>query len=163
MYVHKWSSNRMQNITGSSEAYSEPCPTSKMELFVKTVHGWQPLIIFAKSSILQVWQGAEYASPRANFHASSFYLNPFFFGETNELRELLSTTNTLYRREQGLLCLQHRLQNIKLIDHGYTGLCSPYFENEATLMGLTASLICNWNLNSCWSPCEMRPFLLFPV
>ena len=32
-----------------------------MELFVKIVNGWQPLTIFAKSSILDVCQGSEYA------------------------------------------------------------------------------------------------------
>ena len=32
-----------------------------MELFVKIVNGWQPLTIFAKSFILDVCQGSEYA------------------------------------------------------------------------------------------------------
>ena len=30
-----------------SEAYSEPCQTSKMELFGKIVNGYDPLTIFA--------------------------------------------------------------------------------------------------------------------
>ena len=42
----------------SIEAYSEPCQTSKMELFKKIVN------IFAKRSILDVWQGSKYASVR---------------------------------------------------------------------------------------------------
>ena len=32
----------------------EPCQTSKMELFAKRVNGFQPLTIFAKSSILDI-------------------------------------------------------------------------------------------------------------
>ena len=34
----------------TSQMYSEPCLKSKMELFQKTVNGFQPLTIFAKSS-----------------------------------------------------------------------------------------------------------------
>ena len=33
-----------------------------LELFLKLVSGFQLLTIFAKSSILDVWQGSEYAS-----------------------------------------------------------------------------------------------------
>ena len=33
-----------------------------MERFAKVVNGWKLLIIFAKRSILDVWQGSEYAS-----------------------------------------------------------------------------------------------------
>ena len=43
------------------QAYSEPCCTSKMELFVKIVNGFEPLPISRKSSILDVWRGSEYA------------------------------------------------------------------------------------------------------
>ena len=46
----------------SAEAYSEPFKASKMKLFVKIVNDFQSLTIFAKSSILDVWQGYEYAS-----------------------------------------------------------------------------------------------------
>ena len=45
-----------------SEAYSEPCQASKMERFAKQVNVFQPLTFFAKRSILNVWQGSEYAS-----------------------------------------------------------------------------------------------------
>ena len=31
-----------------------------MERFAKTANNWKPLIIFAKCSILDVWQGSEY-------------------------------------------------------------------------------------------------------
>ena len=37
-----------------------------MEIFVEIVNGFQPLIIFAKTSILDVWQGIEYASAASN-------------------------------------------------------------------------------------------------
>ena len=37
--------------------YSEPCQTSKTERFTE-----KPLTAFAKHSILDVWQGSEYAS-----------------------------------------------------------------------------------------------------
>ena len=41
---------------------SEPCQTSKMKLFGKIVQAFQPSNIFAKSFILDVWHGSEYAS-----------------------------------------------------------------------------------------------------
>ena len=44
------------------ETYSEPWYTSKMELHVKLVSGFQPLHISAKSTILDIWHGSEYAS-----------------------------------------------------------------------------------------------------
>ena len=44
----------------SSEVYSGPSRTSKMELFVKTVNDFGPVTIFAKSSILDVRLGFEY-------------------------------------------------------------------------------------------------------
>ena len=37
---------------------------SKMELFVKIVNGFQMLAIFSKCSILNGWQGSEYASDK---------------------------------------------------------------------------------------------------
>ena len=43
-----------------SEAYSEPYEISKMKLSTKMVKGFQPLIIFTKRSILDVWQGSEF-------------------------------------------------------------------------------------------------------
>ena len=45
-----------------SEAYLEPCQTSKMNLFGKIVDGFLPWSVFVKSSILDVWQGFEYTS-----------------------------------------------------------------------------------------------------
>ena len=45
-----------------TKAHSETYQTSKMELFLQNINGWKPSIIFGKSSILDVWQGFEYAS-----------------------------------------------------------------------------------------------------
>ena len=45
-----------------SEAYSEHCQTFKMERFEKIVEGFELLTVFAKRSILDVWQGSECAS-----------------------------------------------------------------------------------------------------
>ena len=42
------------------EAHSEPCHTSKMELFAKIVNGSQTSSILAKNYILDVGQGSEY-------------------------------------------------------------------------------------------------------
>ena len=44
----------------NAEKYSEPCQRSKMELFVKMAMAQKPLTIFAKCSVLDVWQGSEY-------------------------------------------------------------------------------------------------------
>ena len=41
-----------------SEAYSEQCQTSRMEHFGKIVEGFELSTIFAKRSILDVWQGS---------------------------------------------------------------------------------------------------------
>ena len=46
----------------SSEAYSEPCQTSKMVNFAKIYKVFQLLTIFAKCSVLDVWQHSEYVS-----------------------------------------------------------------------------------------------------
>ena len=43
------------------EVSSEPCQTSKMEFFVKIVNGLKPVVIFARKSILDIWQGSEYS------------------------------------------------------------------------------------------------------
>ena len=45
-----------------AEAYSEPCQTSKIEIFSEIVNRSKPLIVFAKHSILDVRQDQEYAS-----------------------------------------------------------------------------------------------------
>ena len=44
--------------------YSKPCQTlsTLTEIFAKIVNDFQPLTIFAKSSISDVWQGIEFAA-----------------------------------------------------------------------------------------------------
>ena len=56
--------------------YSEPCETSKIELFEKIVNNWKLLPISAKTSILDVWQGSEYAP--VNHVSVSCDINCFF-------------------------------------------------------------------------------------
>lgn len=41
-------------------AYSEPCHTSKMKNFVKSINGFPQLIVFDTNSILDIWQGFDY-------------------------------------------------------------------------------------------------------
>ena len=41
--------------------HSEPCQTPKTELLVKIICSYKPFSIFAKRSILDVWQGSENA------------------------------------------------------------------------------------------------------
>ena len=45
-----------------TEAYSEPYQISKMERFGEIVNGFLPLTIFAKRTILDIWQSSQYAS-----------------------------------------------------------------------------------------------------
>ena len=45
-----------------SEAYSKPSQTSNLQLFAKISYGWKLSIIFAESSILDIWPGSECAS-----------------------------------------------------------------------------------------------------
>ena len=44
--------------------YSEPCQTSKLELFVKIVNGFQQLTILGINSNLDVLQGPEFDSEK---------------------------------------------------------------------------------------------------
>ena len=50
-----------------TDMYSKLCQTSKMERFAKTVSSFQPLTIFTKRSISDVWQGSEYVSDISTF------------------------------------------------------------------------------------------------
>ena len=45
---------------------TKSCLTSKMKLFPKIVKSEKPFTIFAKTSILDVWQGSEYAPELAS-------------------------------------------------------------------------------------------------
>ena len=55
---------QLKDINGSDGfRYLDFCfQNLKMELFVRTVNGWKPLIIFAKRFILDGWQGSNYTS-----------------------------------------------------------------------------------------------------
>ena len=53
---------RYQNSESSPKAHLKPSQRFTSELFSKTVYGFQPLTIFAKSSIVDVRLGSEYAS-----------------------------------------------------------------------------------------------------
>ena len=44
------------------QTYSEQCQTYKMECFANIDNDFQPLTIFAKRSILGVWEDSEYTS-----------------------------------------------------------------------------------------------------
>ena len=46
---------------GNPKVNSKPYQISEMELFTTEVNGIQPLAMFAKSSILDIWQASEYA------------------------------------------------------------------------------------------------------
>ena len=50
-----------------TDMYSKPCQASKMERFAKTVSSFQPLTIFTKRFISDVWQGSEYVSDISTF------------------------------------------------------------------------------------------------
>ena len=62
------SANQKVNSFLKEVLYSEPCQTSKMELFLKIINGRKPLTIFAKSSILDVWLGSERAFGLVSSH-----------------------------------------------------------------------------------------------
>ena len=47
-------------LTSGTEVRSERCQISKMKLFARIACGFQLLTIFAKSSILDIWQVPEY-------------------------------------------------------------------------------------------------------
>ena len=50
------------NILEISQAYSEHCQISEMELFADIVNGIKPFTILAKSFVLDVSQSSEHAS-----------------------------------------------------------------------------------------------------
>ena len=49
-------------LSGSYSKHSQPCQTSTMKFFLKIVHDFESLTVFAKSSIFNVWQGSGYVS-----------------------------------------------------------------------------------------------------
>ena len=59
--IRSWTTKR-NNKEILSGLYSKPCQASKMKHFVKPVNGFWSLIMFAKCSIIGVWQISEYVS-----------------------------------------------------------------------------------------------------
>ena len=45
----------------NSEAYLGPCQTSVIKFFAHIIYRYKPLTFYAKSSILNIWQGPKYA------------------------------------------------------------------------------------------------------
>ena len=54
------------SLKASSEPYPEGCQTRKMQVFANIVNGFSFLTIFAKSSILNIWQDFELVSEARN-------------------------------------------------------------------------------------------------
>ena len=55
IHIRQKSSYVWRKLVYNGRSFLEPSQTSKMELFAKRVNGFQPLTIFAKSSILDIW------------------------------------------------------------------------------------------------------------
>ena len=53
-------------LEASSEAYSEQCQTSKMEVFAKIVNGFSLFTVLCKKLHLRCWQDSEFASEASN-------------------------------------------------------------------------------------------------
>ena len=71
-----------------TQVYSKLCPTTMMGHFAKIVHN-KPLTIFAKCSILDVWQGSEHASATQHLTiiANINHLNVFPHKDFEKKRE----------------------------------------------------------------------------
>ena len=66
------------------EEYSEPCETSEIGRFAEIVSVLNPLNIFTKRSILDVWQCSEYASASSSWiESNNFYLQQEWLGRKN--------------------------------------------------------------------------------
>ena len=57
---------------GSSEGYSQPCQTSRIERFARIVNGLKTVNYFHKTLYLRCLQGSEYASEALVLCASLF-------------------------------------------------------------------------------------------
>ena len=58
-----------EKIQLKTQVYSEPCQLSKIGHSAENVAGVKVLIVFAKTSMLDIWQGSEYTSNEQNFGA----------------------------------------------------------------------------------------------
>ena len=61
----------------NTKVNSKPCQTAEIELFAIIVKNEKPFTIFAKTFILDVWQGSEYASELASKVKDVSFLNQF--------------------------------------------------------------------------------------
>ena len=62
------------SLEANSEAYSEPCQVSKMEVFGKILNGFSCSTIFAKSFIFDVCRDFEFTSESSNDLSKKFHL-----------------------------------------------------------------------------------------
>ena len=65
-YLNWFKNEASLTLDARSEAYSEPFQSSKIQVFTNIVIGFSLLTIFAKSSILDVWQDSEFTSETSN-------------------------------------------------------------------------------------------------
>ena len=93
-----------------------PCKTFTIEFFAKIVNGWKPLIIFAKSSLLETWLGSEYTSVNfdnyklaifklaifASLQLTRFLLNIYYLIKNYSLGNLKSTWAKKVPKEHSL-------------------------------------------------------------
>ena len=113
-----------------SEAYSEPCQTSKIAYFEKISNGIQSLTIFTKSSILNVWQGSKY----------TFVLD-------------LRVTNPCYICSQSLnkFVIIPKINNknyLILLKYHIKFICFPVMKPDVWSLTLTASIFrCQYEIN----------------
>ena len=70
--LHTFSYSQHFLYGDSTEAYTKPGQTSKIERFLKIVNGFQPLTIFAKCSFLDVQQGPELTSAFHKFSVPDY-------------------------------------------------------------------------------------------
>ena len=89
-----------------TEAYSEPCQTSKMQCFAKIVIAEKALTIFPKNSILDIWQGSEYASVLAFFFLTFLILYC--------LEQYISTSLKITSDSVYIIVMEHNVKNYKL-------------------------------------------------
>ena len=62
-------------VVFKSDSYSEPYQTCKMEFFAKIVNDLKPLAIFAKISILDIWQDSLYPEYLSWYYSRDFLKN----------------------------------------------------------------------------------------
>ena len=93
------------NLLPNSEVYSEPCQTSKMELFAKKVNSFVSLTSFAKRFIQDVWQGSKYISESdesleiIKLSKTEAYLKPSRVSTTELFAEIVKAFSNYFRKK----------------------------------------------------------------